>query len=99
MGSERKMPGSITPGNVQVCPPLLEYPQPACLKLSVTVLNCRHPIAILLESFGSIAIEGSFAASPTMFAPPETFTCVMKNREEENLNAGESFCCDLGTVM
>ena len=33
------------------------------------MLNCLQPIVILLLSVGSTAIEGSFAASPTMLLP------------------------------
>ena len=44
-------------------------------KLFVIVLNCLQPIAILFGLLRSTAIEGSLAASPTMFCPfASTFT-------------------------
>ena len=43
---------------------------PAALpKVRRTLLNCLQPIVILLPSVGSTAIDGSFAASPTMLFP------------------------------
>ena len=68
-GSLRKTLFSRTPGNVQVVPPLVVYPQPPCRKSDVTLLNCLQPITILLRFVGSTAIDGSFAASPRMLFP------------------------------
>jgi hypothetical protein len=60
------------------------YPQPACLKLLLIVSNWRQPIATVPGSEGSTAIEGSFAASPTMFSPELlTFTWVAKKLRDE----------------
>lgn len=67
-GSLRNTPGSILPV-VQVRPALIVYPNPACLKLDLSLSNCRQPIAIRLGSLGSTAIEGSLAASWRMLAP------------------------------
>jgi hypothetical protein len=65
----------MTPGNVQVLPPSVVYPQPACRKSLATLSNWRQPIAMRVESVGSTAIEGSLAASPMMLLPrPSTLT-------------------------
>ena len=44
-------------------------------EVGVTLLNCLQPIAILLRSVGSTAMDGSFAASPMILWPfASTFT-------------------------
>src|SRR5947208_17014074 len=68
-GSLRKTLSSRTPGNVHVVPASVVYPQPPCRKFDNTLLNCLHPIAILLVFVGSTEIEHSLAASPTMLFP------------------------------
>src|SRR5947207_3239627 len=53
-------------------PPSVVNPHPPCRKSDSTLLNCLQPIVILLPSLGSTAIDGSFAASPTMLLPRAT---------------------------
>src|SRR5437867_184603 len=84
------MPGSRTPGKVHVVPALVVYPQPACLKLDATSLNCLQPIVILLPLVGSTPITHSFAASPTMFWPlASTFTWKLVNVSSFEIIRGE----------
>ena len=78
--SLRNTPGSSTPGKVHVCPQSWLYAQPAWRKSDSTVSNCRQPMTILLGSVGSIAIEGSLAASPRMLLPnSSTLTWILLN--------------------
>src|SRR5439155_3519245 len=89
-GSLRKTLFSRTPGNVQVVPPLVVYPQPPCRKSEVTLLNCLQPIAILLRFVGSTAMEGSFAASPRIFWPfASTLTWKLVNGPNCEIIRGE----------
>src|SRR5262245_18991514 len=76
-GSLRKVPGSKLPGKVQLSPPLVVKDTPDCRKLLLVVSNCRQPMAMRFGLFGSMHIEGSFAASPRMFCP-EALTLTWK---------------------
>src|SRR5215467_4400270 len=84
------MPGSRTPGNVQVVPPSVVNPQPACRKLDVTLSNCLQAIAILLRFVESTEITHSFAASPRMLFPfASTFTWKLVNASNCEIIRGE----------
>src|SRR5437016_5543814 len=84
------MPGSRTPGKVQVVPASVVYPQPACLKLDVTSSNCLQPIVILVPLVGSTESTHSFAASPTIFWPlASTFTWKLVNVSNFEIIRGE----------
>src|SRR5437667_2699361 len=89
-GSLRKTLFSRTPGNVQVVPPSLVYPQPPCRKLDVTSLNCLQAIVILLPFVGSTEMEHSFAASPRMLFPfASTFAWKLVNAPNCEIIRGE----------
>src|SRR5437868_2263259 len=88
-GSLRKTLFSKTPGKDQLVPASVVYPQPPCRKSDVTLLNCRHPIVILLWFVGSTVMEGSFAASPRILLPlPSTFTWKLVNRPNGEIIRG-----------
>ena len=71
-------------------PASVVYPQPACLKLDATSLNCLQAIVILLPSVGLTEIEHSFAASPRIFWPfTLTFTWKLVNEANCEIIRGE----------
>src|SRR5882762_7513302 len=84
------MPFCKTPGNVQCTPPSVVYPQPACRKSELMLLNCLQAIIILLPSVGFTAMDGSFAQSLRMLLPlASTFAWKLVNTPNCEILRGE----------
>src|SRR5882762_6722182 len=84
------MPFCKTPGNVQCTPPSVVYPQPACRKSELMLLNCLQAIIILLPSVGFTAMDGSFAQLPRMLLPlASTFAWKLVNTPNCEIIRGE----------